>query len=262
MLPVCLHDKEGIAAFLRRDAHLHLYELGDLDDFFWPYTTWYALQERGEIRELVLFYTGTSLPVLLALTAHPEGTMRDLLRSILPFLPRRFYAHLSGDLANLLAGDYEVEPHGTHHKMALTDPSRPGKVDTAAVARLTGADLPELMRLYEASYPGHWFDPRMLETGYYFGLRQGGELVSVAGIHVYAPHYRVAALGNVTTHPDFRGRGFAAAVCAALCQALRQTVDQIGLNVKADNRSAIALYEGLGFERAGAYEEGMFAARS
>ncbi len=42
----------------------------------------------------------------------------------------------------------------------------------------------------------------------------------------------------------------ASAVCARLCQALLQDgVEQIGLNVKADNHSAIACYTGLGFEQ-------------
>ena len=40
---VCLHEREPIAAFCRRDIALHLYTIGDLDPFFWPYTTWYAL---------------------------------------------------------------------------------------------------------------------------------------------------------------------------------------------------------------------------
>ena len=54
----------------------------------------------------------------------------------------------------------------------------------------------------------------MLETGKYFGIRREGILVSVAGIHVYSPEYDVAALGNITTHPDFRGQGLGRKVTA------------------------------------------------
>ena len=39
MQRICLHDQTTIEAVLRRNALLHLYELGDLDDLFWPYTT-------------------------------------------------------------------------------------------------------------------------------------------------------------------------------------------------------------------------------
>ena len=113
----------------------------------------------------------------------------------------------------------------------------------------------ELEALYNVSYPGNWFDPRMLETGCYYGIRNGRSLVCVAGIHVYSPRYRVAVLGNVTTHPDFRGRGLGTAACAILCKELLREVDHVGLNVKADNSSAIACYERLGFERIATYEE-------
>jgi predicted GNAT family acetyltransferase len=96
----------------------------------------------------------------------------------------------------------------------------------------------------------------MLETGLYRGIRRGGRLVSVAGVHVYSPRFLVAALGNITTHPDWRGHGFATLVSAALCQALGQAgVAHIGLNVRADNEAAIHCYKKLGFECAADYGE-------
>src|SRR5207248_2709826 len=121
-------------------------------------------------------------------------------------------------------------------------------VNTSNVVPLSVSDVQEIEALYQVSYAENSFDPRMLETGYYYGMRHDNTLVCVAGVHVYSPKYRVAALGNVTTHPDFRGRGLATAVCAKLCQELLRTVDHIGLNVKADNVSAIACYKRLGFE--------------
>lgn len=89
MKPVCLHAKEEIELFLRQNTFLHLYEIGDLDEFFWQYTTWYALKEHQEIFELVLLYTGASMPILLALTSEPTGLMEELLRSIIHLLPKQ-----------------------------------------------------------------------------------------------------------------------------------------------------------------------------
>jgi predicted GNAT family acetyltransferase len=97
----------------------------------------------------------------------------------------------------------------------------------------------------------------MLETNRYFGIRRDGSWISVAGIHVYSPHYGVAALGNITTLPQFRGQGLATATTAKLCRTLLQDVDHIGLNVKADNASAIACYKRLGFEIVETLEEYM-----
>jgi ribosomal protein S18 acetylase RimI-like enzyme len=256
---VCLHDRATIEGVLRRNAPLHLYALGDLDDFFWPYTTWYAFEEKGRVEEVALMYTGTALPTLLALSAEPEGAMRRLLSALAPALPRRFYGHLSGDLPALFAGDYLVESHGLHYKMVLNNTRFMEQVDTASVINLLPADRQRLEMLYAASYPGNWFDPRMLESGHYYGIEVDGRLVCAAGIHAYSPVYRVAALGNLATHPDFRGRGFATAVCARLCLMLSKSVDHIGLNVKASNSSAANAYRRWGFAKVAEYEEALFS---
>jgi ribosomal protein S18 acetylase RimI-like enzyme len=81
-----------------------------------------------------------------------------------------------------------------------------------------------------------------------FGIRLAGELVSIAGVHVYSPAYRVAALGNITTHPDHRNQGFGRAVTAQICVSLKEKVDFIGLNVRCDNLPALGLYRSLGFD--------------
>ena len=78
----------------------------------------------------------------------------------------------------------------------------------------------------------------------------------VAGVHVWSPEWRVAALGNVATLPEARGRGLATAACADLCRLLLDDgIDVISLNVRADNLSAIRAYERLGFAHAADYVE-------
>ncbi len=253
-----LTSRSEIETYLRRDAFLHLYEIGDLDDFFWPHTTWYGLRDGNLLTAVALLYTGSDLPVLLALDRDP-GPMASLLTALAPDLPPRFYSHLSGDLASRLTPGRRVDARGTHLKMALTDPARARATDGSTAGQLTARDRDALEALYEASYPGHWFDPRMLETGYYFGIRERGELVSVAGVHVYSARYRVAALGNITTRPDRRGRGLATGTTARLVQALLASTDLIGLNVKADHATAIGCYERLGFAPVARYEEALFS---
>lgn len=255
MRAICLHDKLTIEAFLRQHTFLHLYEIGDLDDFFWQYTIWYALQDQyAQISQLALLYTGGTTPVLLGLSEDLAG-LYTLIRSILPLLPKEFDMHLSGDGAAALEPTYHLQSYGLHYKMALGNPIAIDQIDTTQVVQLTFSDLEAIEELYHISYPGNWFDARMLETGHYFGIYLGKQLASIAGIHAYSPHYKVAVLGNVTTHPDYRKMGLGTATCAKLCQVLCQSVDHIGLNVKADNTSAIAVYEKLGFRRVADYSE-------
>lgn len=261
MPTVCLRDKHVIERFFRNQAELHVYSLGDLDDFFWPFTTWYALTVDQAPVAIALLYTGQALPTLLALS-EPPARMSELLESILCLLPQDLYAHLSPSLEHIFQDRYELLSHGKHYKMALKDPSTIKGMDCAEVIRLSTFDLHDITQLYAQSYPGNWFDPRMLATQQYFGIRQDNALVSIAGIHVYSETYRVAALGNITTHPAWRNKGLGTLVTARLCQSLSEKVDHIGLNVKADNRQAIACYQKLGFEIIASYGEFMVHIRN
>ncbi|MGB8657110.1 MAG: GNAT family N-acetyltransferase [Candidatus Zixiibacteriota bacterium] len=256
MQVICLHDKKTIEQFLRSNTGLHIYSLGDLDDFFWPYTTWYAITTNNAPKAIILVYTGLRLPTLLALSDQLTF-ISDLLKSIIHILPCEFCAHLSPGLESAFQNDYELEPHGEHHKMALKNLCAVRSVDCSQVIRLSKSDLNDITQLYKDSYPGNWFDSRMLETDQCFGIRKDGELVSIAGVHVYSETYGVAALGNITTHPSWRRRGYGRLVTARLCQSLSEKVDCIGLNVKADNRSAISCYEKLGFESIASFGEFM-----
>lgn len=259
ILPIVLHDRSRIETVLRRNTDLNIYEIGDLDDFFWRYTTWYALAEAGEPEQILLFYTGSELPVLLGTALEQMEALTTALQIVRPFLPARFYAHLTPGAEHAFDGQYRFESHGLHHKMSLTQAQALDGVDTSQVEQLGPADLADLLALYDSAYPGNWFNPALLETGGYFGVREAGRLVSVAGVHVYSPHYRVAALGNITTLPDRRGRGLGTAVTAGLCRFLCDHIDHIGLNVKADNTAALACYRRLGFTRVADYEEFMFS---
>jgi predicted GNAT family acetyltransferase len=266
MSTICLHDKSRIEECLRKNVFLHIYSIGDLDDFFWPYTIWYGWEESGEIQAIALLYTATENPTLLAISEQQDA-MWELVRSIFHILPGRFYAHLSPAVAEATELQCKIKSYGKYYKMGLMNTSMPYDIDCSQVVRLTENDLDCMLVLYEEGYrkgpqtrkkrlgPQHWFDVRTLQTRQYFGLRLKNRLVSVAGIHVYSEQYKVATLGNIVTHPDYRGKGFGTAVTVGLCQSLAEHVDNIGLNVKADNTAAIAMYQKLGFEIVGEYFE-------
>lgn len=244
-------NRPALEAYFRQDLSLHLYSLGDLDDFYWPKITAFGTQGEAGLDNVTLLYYGEGLPVLLAFGAL-ESNYLDQLQSL---LPEYFYAHFSPGLEEYFSNDYQIRDFGEHHKMDLTDLTPIKQANTKNTFQLTEAALPEINQLYQESYPANAFDPHMLRTGQYFGVRHDGRLVSIAGVHVYSAFYRVAALGNITTHPDERGKGFARAVTGRLCQHLAKTVDFIGLNVKSDNQPAFTLYQSLGFQKSADYGE-------
>ena len=108
------------------------------------------------------------------------------------------------------------------------------------------------MALFEF-YPDNFFEPYQLSTGHYYGIFQEGEgspgpLVCVAGVHVVSREDRLAALGNIVTHPDLRGRGLSTRATSHLCRALgAEGIELLALNVERRNGSALRVYEKLGF---------------
>ncbi len=155
------------------------------------------------IRQLALLYMDLTMrmPTLLAFSEPPENDLRELLRGFLPVLPRRFHAHLTHSVAAVFADASDIQSLGTFHKVAWAI----GVGSPRSIARQRFPSRGQTHRnhslIYEASYPGNWFVMRMLATGFYFGVRDSQGLTSVAGVHACSLEYKVAALGNIATHP-------------------------------------------------------------
>ena len=136
------------------------------------------------------------------------------------------------------------------HDVPLSTPPQP-------VERLGPSDLDALQALY-AEEPPAFFLPRQLRDGVYFGVREGTDLVAVAGTHVVSRAASVAALGNVHTRRNRRGRGLALAVTAAVVRELRQrSTKTTVLNIVATNEVARRVYERVGFRECCVYDEGV-----
>ena len=167
-----LKDRGRIEGFLRRDPPLHVFAIGDLDDFYWPYTTWYALEE-AEILQMVLLY-GDPPRIIHALTSEDRThEMCELLKAIRRLLPRILYGHLTPGVAEGLGDSYEVKRRGLLRKMVLTDDRAAGEdADLGPVSRLGESDAEALAHLYRESSPDTAFDARMLATVQFLGLYQ------------------------------------------------------------------------------------------
>lgn len=249
-----LHDKQQIATYLAQNKYLHLYSLGDLDPFFWSSTIWFGNVIDDQIEAIILLYLGSKPATLIAFSEN-RTPLNNLLTSIISFLPSTFYAHLDLDLQSVLSSKFNLESLGVHYRMALINPVQTVFKEFPHIVQLSMKDLMKIQDLYKRAYPNNWFDFRMLSTNHYYGMVIDQQIVSIAGVHVYSPQYRVAALGNITTHPDFRGMGYATQVTSKLCRNLVQEDLKIGLNVKADNYPALKCYKKLGFEKTHTFEE-------
>lgn len=120
----------------------------------------------------------------------------------------------------------------------------PDATDDPRIELLGEKDAEEMAALAFATEPGPW-GPATHRYGDYFGIRIGGKLASMAGERLRLPGY--AELSGVSTWPEFRGQGLAAALIRRVVRGFLARGDQPFLHCYAANAGAVALYEKLGF---------------
>lgn len=113
------------------------------------------------------------------------------------------------------------------------------------ILTLTQEDAPEMLALATLTEPGPYL-ARTPAMGTFIGIRSEGRLVAMAGERMRFPGY--TEVSGVCTHPEFRGRGLARRLSAAVVAGIEARGDQAFLHAWKSNHSAISLYEGLGFK--------------
>ena len=117
-------------------------------------------------------------------------------------------------------------------------------VDGPAVIGLTEAHRADVLALTALVYP-HYFRPRTMELGRYFGIYQDGRLAAMIGERLGTDAQQ--EISAVCTHPDFNGRGYARRLIALLSNDNLERGRLPFLHVSHQNHRAKQLYEQLGY---------------
>ena len=241
-------DSDKVRDLLDGDRVWCAYALADLDPEYIAHAHWMVAD-----RAVVLVYSGLTPPVLFA---HGDpGAALELLRSVPPAAYQ--YTLLPTHRA-LLGAQLKAEKELRMWRMALRRQDFHPEADPRP-ARLTPSNVNEISALFAGRFDSpDSFHVRQLELGPFFGIREEGELKAVAGVHVVSGPARIAAVGNVFTHPDSRGRGLSRAVSSAVVAALFDDgIETIVLNVSMQNDPALRVYRRLGFMPFCGYYEGV-----
>lgn len=116
--------------------------------------------------------------------------------------------------------------------------------DDPRIDVLKAKDAKQMAALAHATEPGPW-GPKTHRYGDYYGIRVGRKLASMAGERMRL--LGLAELSGVSTWPEFRGQGLAAALVRRVVRGFLERGDTPFLHCYAANAGAIALYEKLGF---------------
>jgi ribosomal protein S18 acetylase RimI-like enzyme len=234
-------DRDEIAAYLRTDRRYAAYALGDLDSASRARCSWgIAYDGDREPVALAMHHDGL-VPQPLFLMGDPDGC-RAVLAGVIK--PRDAFFQSTEALDDAASDLYELERPTALLRMSVD--SSTFIAMAGAAQRLHAGDIDDLNRLYQLGFRAG-FAQAILDDAVYYGIRIRGRLVSAAGTHVINRREGIAVVGNVMTHADFRGHGFAKMVTGAVTTDLLEQVPDVALNVHADNAPAIAAYSRLGY---------------
>ena len=247
-----LTDPHEIRSILRRDPIWSVYALGDLAPAMFPKTQWFGPDLSLVLRDYdtsILFAIGTR-SIREALEQATSPVHLQVQRDALDEVSRHADVQDAREM-------WRMVWHGPPHQ-----PER--HINPGPVVRLGAADVPALRQLYaDGEATGEspdFFYPSMVSDGVFFGFHEKRQLVAAAGTHLLAREEGAAAIGNVYTRRDCRGRGLSRLVTGAVMTTLA-AIETVGLNVRADNAAAIRVYESLGFVRHCPFFEGLATVR-
>lgn len=253
-------DPGEVRSILAADRAWSVYALGDLAPGFSDHSEWHTTTTPGQTA-LLLLYRAFATPVMF--TLGPAPAVAALIEEIAA--EPALYLSIRPEILPLVKARYNVSHEAAMWRMVLDPASfQLPPVASPPAVRLGRSDLPALRALFadgtDRGETPDFFEASMLEQGVFFGLYEGTALVAAAGTHLAAPSEGVAAVGNVYTRHDCRGRGLAARVTGAVtAELLRQSppLEVIALNVNQANVPALTVYERLGYRRYCAFYEGL-----
>lgn len=236
-----LRDAARIREILRPRVEYTAYALGQLEPGLFERSRWFW--SRGDTGTGLVLHSRGGLGDATFVMGDPDAVGAIL--SIHPG-PTHTYITCQPQHLDTLKREYRLATQQPMIRMAVTPDAFVPHRGVQAVA-LGGVDIRRVNALYSTEGNPSYYVPEHIESGVYRGVVSEGRLVAVAGTHVVSRQERVAVVGNVFTHPAYRGRGFATAATSAVTESLFQYCDHVALTVDPNNLPAVHAYERLGY---------------
>ena len=237
-----MRDREVIRAMLEARRPYAAYAIGQLDPRLFRFTEWWTAD--GPSGQALLLHSRGGLGN--ATLAMGEARALEAILRLHPG-PRSTFLTCEPHHVETALRSFELQHRQTMIRMQVTaDTFRPN-YDTP-VRRLSGRESREINALYRTEGVPSFYTPRQVDDSVYFGADADGALVAIAGTHVISSSNAIAVVGNVYTHPAYRGRHLAQAATSAVTERLLQSCRDVVLSGDPANTAAVRAYERLGYK--------------
>lgn len=236
-----IHDATRIRPILQHNRAYAAYAIAQLDRQMFDDNEWY--RASGPAGNALLLHSRSGLG--RAMFAIGDADALDAALSLHPG-PRFAFGSLYPDHRKVVEKYFVMTRPQTMYRMSVTEATfRPV---TGDARRLRGVDVVAVNRIYSIDGGPTAYRPSHLEEGVYYGIEIDGRIASVAGTHVVSAAEGVAVVGNVFTHPRYRGGGLATEVTSAVTQEVLKYCDLVVLTVEEQNAPALNIYLKLGYK--------------
>ena len=236
-----LSDPATIRRLLEPQRPYTAYALAQLDPSMFRRNKWY--RSAGPNGQALLLHSKS--PLGNALFALGDAAALDAVLSVHPGQRFAFGSLMLEHKAIVRKYFLMTRPQVMLRMTVEGDAFRP--VETTA-ERLATSDIAAVNRLYSMEGGPTAYRTEHLDDAVYYGIYEGRDLISIAGTHIVSGAERIAVVGNVFTHPRYRGQGLAKATTSAVTRQLLEDCDLVALTVEEENEAAVAIYSGLGYE--------------
>ena len=234
-----LDDPEAIQPLLEAQRAYAAYALAHLEPRLFPRSEWW--HAHGPQDQALVVHSRTGLGPALVALGDPHAL--DALFRLHPG-PRLTFATFQLDHLAVAQRHFVLLRQGPSLRMSVSTASFQPVEEPAQ--RLHRAHIGAVNALQRSEGFG-FFPAAVLDEGVYYGVQVDKRLVAMAGTHVAAPSQGLALVGNVMTHPRYRGQGYGTIASSAVTAELLKTCPDVLLTVDASNTAAIRLYERLGY---------------
>ena len=246
-------QRNNIHRLLLEDPTWSAYALADLQPQFDAHCQWHLIDE--EERQGVMLLFDALDPTILFMSGSVEAMQSTMAQAD---LPSSVFVSMCEEHESLFDQYYTLgERRCQMWRMFLPKERLFELPKKQGLRHLSIDDGEALRRLYGEGGPfaPDSFDPYQIENGVFFGFFDDEQsLVAAGGTHIVdwqgiGLQGGVAGIGNMYTHPNHRGRGYAGLILQAVVATLQaKNVTNIVLNVNQQNRTARKIYERYGFE--------------
>jgi ribosomal protein S18 acetylase RimI-like enzyme len=234
-----LDDPQAIRRLLEGQRAYAAYALAHLEPRLFRRSEWW--HAHGSQGQALVAHSRSGLGPTLVALGDPQAL--DALLRLHPG-PRLTFANFQLDHLAVAHRHFVLSREGASLRMSVSAASFQPVAEPAQ--RLRRADVGAINALQRHEGFG-FFPAAVLDEGVYYGVYVRQKLVAIAGTHVVAPSEGLALVGNVMTHPRYRGQGYGTIATSAVTAELLKTCPDVLLGVAANNRAAIRLYERLGY---------------